>query len=116
MQGPNEGPIFENETQQNPLIVYFHGVGGHPTHHRLNFLIDLARHGYIVMALYHGDHRFPTAGVNQFNLRPLAVKTAIDEILADSNLGAHIDALRIGGATMMALLGAKKVNPHPHKA
>lgn len=118
MQGQNESPIFANETLKYPMVVYSHGDGSHPTASRLSFLIDLASHGYIVVALYHGDGRFVETEPQHFNLRPLAVKTAIDEILADSDFGVHIDATRIGGAgesfggaTMMALLGAKKVNP-----
>lgn len=118
MQGQNESPIFANETLKYPMVVYSHGLGDHPTARHLSFLIDLASHGYIVVALYHGDDRFGETEPRQFNLRPLAVKTAIDEILADSDFGVHIDAARIGGAgesfggaTMMALLGAKKVNP-----
>lgn len=118
MQGNGELPIFANETDLYPLIIYSHGVGSHPTAERLSFLIDLASHGYMVLALYHGDDRFAKTEARQFNLRPLAVKTALDQILADPNLGSHIDTARIGGlgesfggATMMALLGAKKVNP-----
>lgn len=118
MQGNGELPIFANETDLYPLIIYSHGVGSHPTAERLSLLIDLASHGYMVLALYHGDDRFAKTEARQFNLRPLAVKAALDQILADPNLGSHIDTKRIGGlgesfggATMMALLGAKKVNP-----
>lgn len=118
MQGPADSPIFADESVRYPLVVYSHGVGSHPTANRLSFLIDLASHGYIVMALYHGDGRFAQTEARQFNLRPLAVKTAIDQILAHPDFEGHIDAARIGGAgesfggaTMMALLGAKKVNP-----
>ena len=118
MQGQNESPIFADDAQQYPLVVYSHGVGSHPTAERLSFLKDLASHGYIVLALYHGDNRFGQTEARQFNLRPLAVKAAIDKILVDPDFGDHIDATRIGGvgesfggATMMALLGARKVNP-----
>ncbi|MBT6876774.1 MAG: hypothetical protein HOA33_09160 [Gammaproteobacteria bacterium] len=118
MQVEGEQPLFADETKKFPMLVYSHGQGDHPTAAQLDFLIQLASHGYVVVALYHGDNRFGGTEGRQFNLRPLAIKTAIDEILADAAYSSHIDAEKIGGlgqssggATMLALLGAKKVNP-----
>ena len=118
MQPGAEGPIFENETTKYPLIVYSHGVGSHPTDTVLTYLKDVASHGYIIMALYHGDGRWGETEGKRFNLRPLSVKQAIDYLLADEDFGSHIDIDRIGGmgesfggATMIALLGGKAVNP-----
>lgn len=118
MQPGSEGPIFENDSTLYPLIVYSHGVGSHPSDTVLTYLKDLASHGYIVMALYHGDGRWGETEARRFNLRPLAVKKAIDDLLADEDFSGHIDTDRIGGmgesfggATMLALLGAKVVNP-----
>jgi hypothetical protein len=118
MQSTGEAPIFADESAKYPLLIYSHGAGDHPTGIPQSFLINLASHGYIVLALYHGDDRFEDTDVAQFNLRPLSVKTAIDTLIADSAFTDHIDQARIGGlgeslggATMMALLGAKKIAP-----
>jgi len=118
MQSVGESPIFENESTLYPLIIYSHGVGDHPTGEQLTFLKDVASHGYMVMALYHGDRRWSDTEARHFNLRPLAVKSALDVLLAHEDFAGHIDVERIGGmgesfggATMLALLGAKKVNP-----
>ncbi|NQV69638.1 MAG: hypothetical protein HQ498_06395 [Pseudohongiella sp.] len=118
MQGEGEQPIFASDTEKYPLIVYSHGVGDHPTGDKINLFSTLASHGYIVMALYHGDYRYSQFDPQQFNLRPLAVKTAIDELLSDPAFTDHIDVNKIGGmgesyggSTMLALLGAKKLNP-----
>ncbi len=120
MQGKGDAPIFANASTKYPLLVYSHGNGSHPTADVLEALIKFASHGYIVMALYHGDGRFSETDASNFTLRPLAVKTAIDKILADANFSSHIDTNRIGGmgesyggATMLALLGAKVIYPEP---
>ncbi len=120
MQGENELPIFADPDEKYPLIVYSHGAGGHPTGDQLNFLIDLASHGYIVLALYHGDNRFAVTEGRRFALRPLAINKAIDKILADPAFSDNIDHERIGGtggsfggATMLALMGAKTVSVDP---
>lgn len=118
MQSVGESPIFENESTLYPLIIYSHGVGDHPSGEQLTYLKDLASHGYIVMALYHGDRRWEETEARHFNLRPLTVKNALDVLLAHEDFSGHIDVNRIGGlgesyggATMLALLGAKRVNP-----
>jgi len=118
MQGENEPPIFADNSTQYPLLVYSHGVGTHPTADQLERMITMASHGYIVMALFHGDGRFDTLTPQHLNLRPLAVKAAIDELLADPGFTGHIDEDQIGGygesyggATMLGLLGAKRVYP-----
>jgi len=118
MQGANEAPIFENESTRYPLIVYSHGVGSHPSEGDFTYIKDLASHGYIVMALYHGDSRWEDTEARHFNLRPLSVKIALDVLLAHEDFANHIDTDKIGGlgesfggTTMLALLGARKVNP-----
>ncbi|MCB1666541.1 MAG: hypothetical protein KDI28_12225, partial [Pseudomonadales bacterium] len=118
MQDETQGPLFASEGDRYPLIVYSHGSGEFPRSTQLEFLKTLASHGYVVLAVFHGDNRFGDTEGRKFNLRPLTVKTALDTLLADSRFSAHIDETRIGGmgesfggATMMALLGGKKVNP-----
>lgn len=118
MQREDELPIFADANEKYPLIVFSHGQGTHPTSGNLEYMLDLASHGYIVLGLYHGDSRFDELEARQFNLRPLALKVAIDEILADPAFASHIDSDKIGGVggslggtTMLALLGARKLNP-----
>ncbi len=118
MQDTGDAPIFADENNKYPLIVYSHGGGDFPNSFKLDFLTNLASHGYIVLALYHCDNRFLISEARTFNLRTLAVKTAIDELLSHADFTGHIDADRIGGtgesfggATMLALLGAKTVAP-----
>ena len=118
MQNETQDPLFATEGDRYPLIVYSHGSGEFPRSTQLEFLKALASNGYVVLAVFHGDNRFGDTEGRKFNLRPLTVKTALDTLLADSRFASHIDATRIGGmgesfggATMMALLGAKKVNP-----
>lgn len=118
MQAAGEGPIFEDNSKLYPLIVYSHGVEDHPTDAILTYLKDIASHGYIVMALFHGDGRWRETEGRRFNLRPLSVKAALDELLAHEDFAGHIDTTRIGGmgesfggATMLALLGGRVVNP-----
>ncbi len=114
MQDVGEKPIFADPTAKYPLLMYSHGAGGHPTARTLEELIVLASHGYIIVALYHGDNRFETQEARRFSLRPLAIKTALDTILDHDDFKDHINKDQIGGmgqsyggATMMALLGAK---------
>lgn len=118
MQGEGEAPLFADESAQYPLLIYSHGVGDHPTADQLGQMIQMASHGYIVMALFHADNRFALETPQHFNLRPLAVKAAIDELLAHPGFQGHIDEDQIGGwgssyggATMLALLGAQRVHP-----
>ena len=120
MQDENELPLFANPDTKYPLLIYSHGVGSHPTGPQIDFLSKLASHGYIVLALYHGDDRFEGTEARRFSLRPLAINAAIDKILADPDFSQNIDQDRIGGvgesfggATMLALMGAKNVGVDP---
>ena len=120
MQGENELPIFADPDERYPLVIYSHGVGSHPTGEQIDFLSKLASHGYIVLALYHGDNRFEGTEPRRFSLRPLAINKAIDKILADPAFSQNIDQDRVGGvgesfggATMLALMGAKNVGVDP---
>jgi len=118
MQQSNEMPIFEDENTQYPLIVYSHGSGGYPLW-MMDILATFAEEGYIVMALFHGDGRFPgiSDNVNEYQkvaLRPLSIKIAIDELENNVDFSGHIDfdrigaiGLSLGASTTMALLGGE---------
>ncbi len=115
-----------------PLLVFAHGLGSSPLDsYSIDFLLKFASQGYIVAATFHGDGRFLRLRLENLDdlvyllknfdafvelqaLRPLAVKSLIDAMLADPDLGAKIDPARIGGIgvslggeTMTLLLGAQ---------
>lgn len=115
-----------------PLLAFVHGIGSSPLDsYSIDFLLNFARQGYIVAAAFHGDGRFLTLKledsgdllylIKNFDrfvelqaLRPLAVKSMIDAMLADPGFGGKIDPERIGGIgvslggeTMTLLLGAE---------
>tara|TARA_B100000989_G_scaffold275979_1_gene235926 strand:+ start:27 stop:1451 length:1425 start_codon:yes stop_codon:yes gene_type:complete len=115
MQQNGELPIFADDDSKYPLLIFSHGAGSSPTGDKIDEMILLASHGYIVMALYHGDDRFDLMSSEHFNLRPLSISAAIDSLLADARFSQHIDPNRMGGwgqsfggATMLALLGAQR--------
>jgi len=114
-----------------PLLAFSHGLSSSPVDiGSIDFLARLASYGYIVAAPFHGDDRFLRLQladlddllylVRNFDefvelqaLRPLAVKSVIDAMLAHPDFGIKIDPDRIGGIgasmggeTMTLLLGA----------
>lgn len=100
-----------------PLIVLSHGHLGSMYGH-YDLAAELARHGYIVVAPQHTGDSYDDAsgaGTDRALLgRAWQASAAIDALLADQRIGAHIDAKRIGAAgfsaggyTTLLLLGAK---------
>jgi predicted dienelactone hydrolase len=100
-----------------PLILLSHGDGGHRLSHH-DLATDLARHGFIVVAVTHpGDSdRDPTAwrGDRVLVGREYDLRGALDAVLADPVFGAHVDRDRIGvagfslgGYTALLLAGAR---------
>lgn len=115
-----------------PLLLFSHGLGGSPiSPGHLEALVELAAQGYVVAAVFHGDARFSRVRLedlgdlaflltrfNQFAemelMRPLALKTLTDVMLAHPQFSQAIDADRIGafgasmgGQAVMNLGGAK---------
>lgn len=122
MQRPGEGPIFPGGGSRFPVLLGSHGYGGHPASdaEMINTMTLLASHGYIVVALFHGDLRVPeTLGgapfpYVQLTLRPLALKVALDHLGAQAQFADRVDWDRIGGiggsfggAALMLLTGAR---------
>jgi dipeptidyl aminopeptidase/acylaminoacyl peptidase len=114
MQRPGETPLFADERARYPLIVHSGGQNTHGLWH-LWKLRHLASHGYIVVDVYHGDGRTPGFG-ESVALRSLAVRAALDHVLAHPQYADHIDAERVGatgssagGLTVLTLLGG--LNP-----
>lgn len=114
MQRPGEAPLFADERARYPLIVHSGGQNTHGLWH-LWKLGHLASQGYVVIDVYHGDGRMSDLGESAA-LRSLAVRAALDHVLAHPHYADHIDATRIGatgssagGLTVLTLMGG--LNP-----
>ncbi|MDR7267391.1 dienelactone hydrolase [Pelomonas saccharophila] len=110
MQRPGETPLFADEKARYPLVIHSGGQNTHGLWH-LSKLQHLASRGYITVDVYHGDGRTPGFG-ESVGLRSLAVRAALDHVLAHPHYADHIDAERIGatgssagGLTVLTLLG-----------
>ncbi len=115
-----------------PLIVYSHGLTGSPiSAGYVQVLVELAAHGFMVAAPFHGDPRFSRVRIQDISdifylirdfdrvvelqlMRPVALKATVDHLLADPGFAPGIDADRIGGfgasmggEAMALLLGAR---------
>ena len=115
-----------------PLILFSHGLGGSPiSPGHLDALVELASHGFMVAAVFHGDPRFSRIRVEDLNeflallanfdefvememMRPVSVKALVDVLLSHPGYAPGIDPDRIGGfgaslggQSMANLLGAR---------
>ncbi|HEX4943484.1 MAG TPA: hypothetical protein VFV55_03965 [Usitatibacteraceae bacterium] len=98
-----------------PLIVFSHGLGGSPVSPGyVDAMVDLASHGFMVAAVFHGDSRFSRIRVEDLGqfvtlllnfdgfvemelLRPVSLKSLLDTLLQHAGFAPGIDAERIGG-------------------
>lgn len=110
MQRPGEKPVFAEPGRRWPVIVASHGYNAHGLW-ELDRWKRVASHGYIVVSIFHGDGRYDWR--DNHERRPVAVKAALDRLLADADFASAIDAEHIGvsgssfGAyTILACLGA----------
>ena len=96
------------------VIVISHGAGGLALNHR-DLAMALASQGYVVAAPTHPRGKDnDISGVSVWVGRPKQVSRIIDTLLADTELGSHIQRERIGvvghsngGHTALAVAGAK---------
>lgn len=100
-----------------PLIVMSHGLGGAAD--QFGWIApELARHGYMVLAVNHpGNNAMEPYTAEGFLLwweRATDVSEVLDGLLADRTFGPHVDSTRIGalgysmgGETVLALAGAR---------
>lgn len=111
------GAPFAAAVAPHPLIVLSHGTGGSAS--MLSWLGErLAGAGYVVAAVdHHGNtarERTPSAaGFTLWWERATDVSRVIDGVLADPEIGSHVDSLSIGAAgfslggyTVLAVGGA----------
>lgn len=118
MQRAGEAPRFADPAARYPLIVYSGGYNTHGLWH-LGHLKPLAADGCIVLDVFHGDGRGRDFLPN-LALRVLALRTAVELLLAHPDFGPRIDRDRLafsgasGGAhTVLALLGGRGAEDEP---
>ena len=59
MQRAGDAPIFADGVERWPVIAFSHGLGGSPLGSGyLDFIVQFASYGYVVVAPFHGDPRF----------------------------------------------------------
>ncbi|MFT5674924.1 MAG: hypothetical protein ACI808_000852 [Paraglaciecola sp.] len=96
-----------------PLVLFSHGFSANPFYD-VQFFKDLASHGLVVLALFHGDLRFQELNQAQ-GLRALAFHQAIRE-LSDSPWAEIIDKQNVGligvsfGGSVAAILAGGIMN------
>jgi predicted dienelactone hydrolase len=130
--GPPGHPVFMTgqvaanapfaDAARHPLVLLSHGFGG--VARQLTWLgAALARHGYVVVAVDHpgtnGRDGVTAEGAYAPWERVGDLTAALDLVLADRQLGPHIDVARIGAAgfslggfTASLLVGARTDFPH----
>ena len=132
MQRAGQLPIFADANARYPVVAFSHGLSGSPlASEYLQSMQLFATHGYVTIAPFHADRRFSRIRLNDFNdvvylirnmdhlnamqaMRPLALKGAIDTLLAHPHYRDHVNPNAIGGfggslggEAMLLLAGAK---------
>jgi dienelactone hydrolase len=115
MQRAGEAPLFADATGPWPVIAFSHGLGGSPLGSGyLDFIVQFASFGYVVVAPFHGDPRFAKVKLEgvadvlrslvEFPrfiamqaVRPLGLAATLDLALAHPHWRDRVDAGRIGG-------------------
>ena len=132
MQRAGQLPIFADASARYPVVAFSHGLGGSPmASEYLQSMQLFATHGYVTIAPFHADRRFSRIRLNDFNdvvylvrnmdqlnamqaMRPVALRGAIDTLLAHPHYRDHVDpnaiggfGASLGGQAMLLLAGAK---------
>ena len=132
MQRAGQSPIWADPAAKYPVVVFSHGLGGSPLSSEYLLAMQyFATHGYIVIAPFHADARFSRIRIEDFEdlfylvrnmdklnamqaMRPQALRSAVDFLLASPQYAAHVDVANIGGfgaslggEAMLLLAGAK---------
>ncbi|MEO8508210.1 MAG: hypothetical protein ABI593_11320 [Betaproteobacteria bacterium] len=131
MQRGAEAPIFPAASGRFPVMLYGHGLSGSPlSDGYMDSIRDMASHGYVVIAAFHGDLRFADLDLDSFedaiyallhfktfiamqSARPISMSWALDIVLDHPDFRDHIDANKVvgfgasmGGEAMMLMAGA----------
>jgi hypothetical protein len=115
MQRGAEAPIWANSTVRYPVLLYSHGLAGSPvSDDYVESLKLFASHGYVVVAVFHGDVRIADLELDSFedaiyallnfkefvsmqSLRPLALSSMLTAVLEHPDYRDHVDTANIGG-------------------
>lgn len=115
MQRGAESPIFADDRERFPVLLFSHGLGGSPiSSDYIDALKIFASQGYVAIAPFHGDSRITNVRLDSFDdlvrailnfsnytamqaIRPQTLSAALDAVLADPSYAARIDPDRIGG-------------------
>jgi len=131
MQTGSDPPLFADAGARYPVLAFSHGLRGSPiSSDYIEAISVFASYGYIVVAPFHGDPRFSGLKIDDLSdavkllanladfvalqaLRPRAVSSGLDLVLAHPQWRDHINATQIGGfgasmggETMLLLAGA----------
>ncbi len=131
MQTGSDPPLFADAGARYPVLAFSHGLRGSPiSSDYIEAISVFASYGYIVVAPFHGDPRFSGLKIDDLSdavkllanladfvalqaLRPRAVSSCLDLMLAHPQWRDHINATQIGGfgasmggETMLLLAGA----------
>ena len=131
MQTGSDPPLFADAGARYPVLAFSHGLRGSPiSSDYIEAISVFASYGYIVVAPFHGDPRFSGLKIDDLSdavkllanladfvalqaLRPRAVSSGLDLMLAHPQWRDHINATQIGGfgasmggETMLLLAGA----------
>jgi dienelactone hydrolase len=94
---PGEVPQFAANDQGFPLVIVSHGYGS-DAFNRQALIRFIARQGYVVLALFHGDGRFANDG-EKLALRLASLPAAVQKLQEDPAFAAYtkqIDFSRLG--------------------
>ena len=115
MQRAAEIPIWADSTARYPVLLFSHGLAGSPiSDDYIDALKLFASHGYVVVAVLHGDARIADIELEGFedtiyallnfkrfvamqSLRPLALSTVLTVVLDHPHYRDHVDPANIGG-------------------
>jgi dienelactone hydrolase len=115
MQRDGESPIFANDRQRWPVLLFSHGFGGSPLSSDYVDAVELfASYGYVVIAPFHADSRIVGSRISTLSdlfqaildfpnytamqaARPRELSAALDVVFANPDFAARVDANRIGG-------------------
>jgi predicted dienelactone hydrolase len=115
MQRGGDAPLFAGDRALFPVLLFSHGLSGSPlSSDYLDAVTELASHGYVVIAPFHGDARIANITLEDLEdavhailnfsdytamqaLRPLTLSVALDTVFGDPRYAARMDANAIGG-------------------
>lgn len=115
MQRGTEPPLLADPTTRYPVLLFSHGLSGSPiSGDYIEVLKLFASHGYVVVAVFHGDARFADIELDGFRdviyallnfktfvamqaLRPLALSNTLTALLDHPHYRDHVDPANVGG-------------------